>query len=589
VEPKAWPTHPLTFRSSLTPKRLQIKLTVCRQPVHVFVCAGLKTQPASDDRLVMMHPSARPPFNGQALVILLLLLVPSAAYLWQHDDLPQFCDFHDDCVYYVSAKSLADGGGYRVESLPGEPPQTKYPPLYPLLLSIAWRLDPHFPHNVPIAAWISWLALPAALILLSAYARWMGLKGWRAWLLLALFAANPYTIWFSSQLLSELLFLALSLAAMLLIERAAQADSHAAIAGVAGAVAGVAYLARSAGIVMLAVGLVYLWWMHKERRKAYYFAAAMLPFIAAWMVWTRVHATPTSDPVLLYYLDYVRYELYNVKLSDLHLYIWKNVDGLLLGLGSLILPKITTSLLLKIMAQVIAVAMISGVVRLVRRGDARLYAMFAAASVAMLLVWHFPPDERFVLPLFPLGLAGLLVEIEHLIAMLRAGLHHRDASQRVVAGAMLSAAVLIFGGALAVQLFVIAVFQPARAHENRMSKIEHVAAYGWIRASLPAGTRFLAYSDPAFYLYTGLPVTRRPILPSMWYHDDHAGMVEQWGNLTAFARERGLQYYYFMDSDLQHAPVEDDERAAITKAHHADPKMTAVYHKGDVTIYKFHD
>src|SRR5437588_10197058 len=105
--------------------------------------AGLKARLISVDRLDM-----RP----VGLVILLLLLIPSAAYLWLHDDLPQFCDFHDDCVYYVSAKSLADGGGYRVESLPGEPPQTKYPPLYPLLLSVAWRLDPNFPHNVPIAA-----------------------------------------------------------------------------------------------------------------------------------------------------------------------------------------------------------------------------------------------------------------------------------------------------------------------------------------------------------------------------------------------------------------------------------------------------
>src|SRR5258708_11328413 len=49
---------------------------------------------------------------------------------------------------------------------------------------------------------------------LFAYAGRMGLAGWRAWLLLFLFAANPYTIWFSSQLLSELLFLALTFATM---------------------------------------------------------------------------------------------------------------------------------------------------------------------------------------------------------------------------------------------------------------------------------------------------------------------------------------------------------------------------------------
>ena len=67
------------------------------------------------------------------LILLLFLLIPSALYLWHFPDVPRFGDLHDDSLYYVSAKSLADGGGYRIESLPGEPSQTKYPPLYPLL------------------------------------------------------------------------------------------------------------------------------------------------------------------------------------------------------------------------------------------------------------------------------------------------------------------------------------------------------------------------------------------------------------------------------------------------------------------------
>ena len=61
-----------------------------------------------------------------------LLLIPAALFVGFNADVPKFCDLHDDCLYFVSAKSLADGGGYRIASLPGEPPQTKYPPLYPL-------------------------------------------------------------------------------------------------------------------------------------------------------------------------------------------------------------------------------------------------------------------------------------------------------------------------------------------------------------------------------------------------------------------------------------------------------------------------
>ena len=163
-------------------------------------------------------------------------LAPSAMFLWQHSDLPRFGDLHDDSIYYASAKSLADGGGYRIESLPGEPSQTKYPPLYPALLSIAWRIDPQFPHNLPIAAWISWLAFPAIMIhLLRVFPR-LGITDWRAWMLMTLVAVNPYMLVFSSTLVSELAYTALTLAALLLTERLTERDTQSS-AIAAGAVA----------------------------------------------------------------------------------------------------------------------------------------------------------------------------------------------------------------------------------------------------------------------------------------------------------------------------------------------------------------
>ena len=190
--------------------------------------------------------------------ILLIALAPSAAFLWRHSDLPGFGDLHDDSLYYVSAKSLAAGHGYRVESLPGQPSQTKYPPLYPLLLSIAWRVNPDFSQNLPIAAWISWLAFPAVMVQLLWLFPRLGVSGWRAWVLIALVAVNPYMMVFSSTLVSELAFTALMIATMLLIERAAETDPAGDIAALSGVVAGLAYLTRSAGIVFLLAGPLYL-------------------------------------------------------------------------------------------------------------------------------------------------------------------------------------------------------------------------------------------------------------------------------------------------------------------------------------------
>ncbi len=478
----------------------------------------------------------------RSLLILLFLLLPSALYLRHHQDLPQFGDFRDDGLYFVSAKSLADGGGYRVESLPGEPPQTKYPPLYPLLLSIAWRIDPVFPRNLPIAAWISWLAFPAILVQLAAYYPRLGITGWRTWVLLCLIAMNPYAIFFSSQLLTELSFLALILSTMLLVEHAVKPGAAKTWALAAGVMGGLAFLTRSAGIAMLAAALVYFW-MRRDRTKigapggsaagywpGWYFAAAAFPFVAGWTLWTQLHRVSSSDAVRLFYTDYLGYEFYNVSLRHAPLLLWKNLDGLLWGLGSLVQPKVTDSELLKIAAFLIAAAMISGVVRMVRRGQGVLYTLFAAGSGAILLVWHYPPNERLLLPIFPLALAGLLTEVEHFAAMLRTGLHHADRSQRAAAGALSTVAILTFAGSIAMQIYVAASYMPENAHERRLVQVDRVASYGWILGHVPREASILADDEAAVFLYTGRHATGRPVPPLLWYQEDRAHIVEWIGN-----------------------------------------------------------
>src|ERR1700676_4230672 len=136
---------------------------------------------------------------------------------------------------------------------------------------------------------------------------------------------------------------------------------------------------------------------------------------------------------LLYYVDYMAFEKATVGLDNFGIVLWKNIDQTLYGMGSLVLPKVLDFLPLKILTQVIAVAMLAGVVRLVRRGIAVDYAVFALLSAPTLAGWHYPPTERFVLPLFPLLIVGLITELEHLWNVIRKTLHHRDAGQRVAA------------------------------------------------------------------------------------------------------------------------------------------------------------
>src|SRR5688572_6186509 len=83
-----------------------------------------------------------------APVIILALLLGSVAFWGANKQILGL--FHDDGIYAVAAKALAEANGYRIESLPGAPAQTKYPFLFSLLVSLPWRLAPSFPKNIAL-------------------------------------------------------------------------------------------------------------------------------------------------------------------------------------------------------------------------------------------------------------------------------------------------------------------------------------------------------------------------------------------------------------------------------------------------------
>jgi hypothetical protein len=311
----------------------------------------------------------------------------------------------------------------------------------------------------------------------------------------------------------------------------------------------------------------------------------MLPFVAGWTTWTHLHQVSTSDPALIYYTDYFRYELYSLSLHDLPLFLWRNVDGLLFGLGSLILPNVVASFFAKTVAEVIAVAMIAGVVRMVRRGKGVLYALVAAGSCAQLLVWHFPPNERFVLPLFPLALAGLMTEMEHLYSMLRAGLRHRDAGQRVLAAGMLLAVASILTGAIALQIYVGQVLLPEQQQAHRTANTGRLAAYDWIRAKLPQDALLLSSEDGLVYLNTGRHAMRRTLPPPYWYREDHAKIIDWMSNFRAFTREHGLTYLSFSGVDFRQGIASDDGEA-IEKAIQSSPDLSPLYQTETAAVYR---
>jgi hypothetical protein len=237
-------------------------------------------------------------------------------------------------------------------------------------------------------------------------------------------------------------------------------------------------------------------------------------------------------------------------------------------------------------AQVIAVAMIAGVVRMVRRGRGLLYALFAAGSCVQLLVWHFPPNERFMLPLFPLALAGLFTEGQHLYAMLRAGLGHRDTGQRVVAAGMLLAVASMAIAALGLQIYVGQFVLPEQLRAHRESNAARVAVYDWIRGSLPQDALLLSGEDGLVYLNTGRHAMRRTLPPPYWYREDHARIVDWMSNVGPFSSQHGLGYFAFSGVDFREG-IGDDDRDAIETAIRTSPDLSPLYQTKTAAVYRF--
>src|SRR5580658_3862203 len=361
--------------------------------------------------------------------VLLAVLAPSAYLAWTLRTMPHLGFYHDDSIYWVSARSLAVGDGYRIESLPGQPYQTKYPPLYCALLAGIWKLNPQFPSNLPIATLFAWLLLPPFLwalwLLLAEY----GFSARARYVMVLIAALSPVTVVFSFSLMPELLFTALLLGSLILAGRAMQPGTAAWLAVLAGVLAGLAYLTKSiAAPLLLTVPLCFA--LRKHYKKAGLFFAAMLPAVIGWQWWTARHLAHSWDLVTLYYTDYVGFQLYNVPWRDLPLVVWYNLDGFLQGAGKLLIFDLPYGS--KHLERVVAIAAIAGCVRLTMRRRTLQYPLAALGMSAILLVWHFPPDQRFVFPLYPLLLMGLATEVRNICAALRLAWSKPALADRVV-------------------------------------------------------------------------------------------------------------------------------------------------------------
>ncbi len=495
--------------------------------------------------------------------------------------MPHLGFYHDDSIFWVSAHSLATGNGYRIESLPGQPYQTKYPPLYCALLAGIWKLDPQFPANLPLATLFAWLMLPLFLWALWRLAGEYGFRTRARYAMLLVAALSPVTVVFSFSLMPELLFTALLLAAVIVAERAMKPEASVWLAVAAGVCAALAYLTKSiAAPLLVTVPLCFA--LRKHYKKAGLFFATMLPAVGGWQWWVARHLTNSWDLVTLYYTNYVGFEKYNVPLRDLPLVLWYNLDGFVTGAGKLLIFDLPYGA--KALERVVAIAAIAGCIRLAARTRRLQYPLAALGMSAILLVWHFPPDQRFVFPLYPLLLMGVATEIGNIARVLRLTWEKPAFADRFAAASVGALLAGIAAFAIFCTVFGLSYFVPDLFASYRSDFEARRPAYEWIASHTPADANVYAYDDPLLFLYTGRRACRLPIPPKFFYHRDNAGVEKLMASMADFARGYGLGYLLLTPDDY-HRDLNEMGTRGLTEAMRSS-SFREVYTSKGAAIYK---
>jgi hypothetical protein len=426
--------------------------------------------------------------------------------------------FVDDAWYVMLAKALASGQGYELLNAPSRGIVPFYPPGHPGLLALAWWLVPSFPDNVWLLKSVSIAAMLGVAVVTRRYAeRDLGLSAPLAVALgLATVLQGGFVFLATSTAMSECVFTAAQLLAVLLVERVARGRGGAGTAAAAGALAGYAFLVRSMALGLIGAAGLYLL-LQRRWRAVVAFTLGAVAVAAPWVLYAVAHAaTPAQQ---LEVNDYVVYPYSThfwmntaghpargfATAAELPMRVWgqaRTIARVIVG-GVEVYPlyrtievgawsEITTTLLALSFA-LTGLALV-GFVAAVRR-RLGLAEILTPVSLLIVSLWSFTPF-RFVLPLTPFLLYYSLLGLMALVRLVT----RRD------------------GGATALAALGLVIALDLGSHVNYVRHLygppderplwvrifdEELELMRWVPSNVSPGQPVAAINPAMTYLYTG--------------------------------------------------------------------------------------
>jgi hypothetical protein len=226
---------------------------------------------------------------------LAVLLVPLPIYVLRLDRVVGMVV--DDAWYVMLAKGLAEGRGYQLVNAPLDGILPGYPPGFPALLSLVFRLSPDFPENVWLLKSVSMAAMFGVATLSYFYLHQLRRLPRHLAALAAIgIATTPAFVFLAtSTAMSECVFTLAQLAVVVVADRAIRASPGSGwrLAALAGLLGVATVLTRSVGAAVVAA--VFCSFV-KERqwKRVSAFTIVLAICLGPWLMYARAHA-PTAE------------------------------------------------------------------------------------------------------------------------------------------------------------------------------------------------------------------------------------------------------------------------------------------------------
>ncbi len=429
----------------------------------------------------------------------------------------------DDAWYVLLGQALATGEGYRLTNSPSPGILPFYPPGYPFLLSLVFRLAPTFPQNLPFLKAVSCLAMFGLGCAVYVYFRRVRVVAPLVALGLAgAVVLNPALVFLAtSTTMSECVFMVWQVLTVLAVERCVSAKEEASAlrwAGGAAVLGAAMFLTRAAsGAVMLAIVL----YLAKERRwrPLAVFALMSALLLGPWLAYSGLNAvTPAQKAEQNNYIVYRYSESFwhrragypnqgILSLEDIPGRMLENAAHILdYDVGALFVDPLFralvigdwrlkstffTSALSYLLSLLVGLGFILG-----WRARLTLAELAVPLTLLVTVAWPFPPI-RFLLPLLPWLVFYLLLGCE---AAWRKMMQLRLAPLKLTYGVL---AVLLALNLYGTVTHIIAIHRtgPNRAYWLRIFE-ENEALIKWAGDNLPTNDVIATQNPGLVYLYT---------------------------------------------------------------------------------------